>query len=118
MKNHRYNIFAFGSLTDLAFVRKLLKKKVNSEPAKLVNYKKVHIRGRKYPLAIKKADSEIQGKLLVGLTEDDLAKIDEWEKTPENYYRKTKIKVKTKRGLKEAIAFTTSSSSIKGETIE
>lgn len=113
-----HNVFAFGSLTDRNFLRKLLKKDIKTEPAELENYEKVKIKNMKYPFAVKGKNGGIRGKLLIGLTEDDLRRIDEWEKTPENYYKKKKIKVKTKRGVKDAIAYTTTKKSLKGELSE
>jgi len=118
MKNRRYNIFAFGSLKDSKFVKKLLNKGVRCELAELGDYKKIRIPELKYPLAVKKKTGVIKGKLLLGLTKEDLEKIDKWEETPGNYYRKTRIRVRTGKGIKEALAYTTSEKALKEKRIE
>jgi gamma-glutamylcyclotransferase (GGCT)/AIG2-like uncharacterized protein YtfP len=118
MKDERQNVFAYGTLKDSKFVRKLLKKTVKGEFGELKDYKKIRISELKYPLAVKRKDGVIRGKLLAGLTKQDIKKIDEWEKTPQNYYRKTLVKVRTRQGIKEAIAYTASEETLKEKQVE
>jgi len=106
-KNENIQVFAYGSLRHPQFVRDLFGKTVEMIPAKLENYRRVHLHGKKYPLAIKESNAVIKGELLQNLTMDDLKKIERWEKTPERLYKRIEVDVKTKKGGMKAFAYVT-----------
>ena len=106
-----YNVFAFGTLMDNEFLKKLLGRSIDSESAILNGYEKIQV--IEYPFAVKKASAKIKGKLLLNLTNKDMKKIDNWERTPQNYYIKTKVIVQTESGFKEVLAYITDRKHIK-----
>ena len=98
-------VFAYGTLRDKNFLKTLLKREIKTIPAILEGFKRHKLKHRHYPLAIKAKDSSIRGRLLLDLIPEDLKKIDEWEKTPENLYRRVKASIKTHQGIKRAYVY-------------
>ena len=93
------NLFVYGSLKSTLLLKELLDRVPESIPAILQGYKKIPKAYEcRYPVAIKHTKSILTGKLLLNLTKEDFKKIDKYEATPENFYKKSKVPVKTKKG--------------------
>ncbi len=73
------NLFAYGTLTDSDFVGKLCGRPVEMAEARLEGYAKTKLEGGSYHIATKRDGSEIEGKLLLDLTSDELRMLDFWE---------------------------------------
>lgn len=100
------NVFVYGSLTYPLFLKKLLDRVPEIIPGEVMGYKKIEKAYKgKYPVAIEKKNYIIKGQLIFDLTRTELGILDEWEKTPDNYYKRIKTSVKISSGIKPAYIY-------------
>lgn len=70
--------------------------------AVLEGYRRVAVPARSYPTGIAALGSKIHGKLVSGLTEEDLRRLDAYEAS---FYVRTTVSVQTDRGMAKAFAY-------------
>ena len=76
------NLFTYGSLMFPEVLAIVLGRNFNNEDmidAILQGYRRVAIPDRTYPTGIESPDSHINGKLIAGITEADLQRLDAYE---------------------------------------
>lgn len=77
-------LFVYGALLDSSERRRLLGRSVNGEPARLEGY----ARGRsRYFFVTPRENSVVEGEILSGLSDVDIAILDEYEEVPRLYIR-------------------------------
>jgi len=83
-------LFVYGTLQFPAVFRVVSGRSVPGEPAKLPGYARYQVRGERYPGIVPGADSTVDGILLRGITDDDLARLDRFEG---DFYRRERVEV-------------------------
>jgi gamma-glutamylcyclotransferase (GGCT)/AIG2-like uncharacterized protein YtfP len=87
-------LFAYGTLTDEAFVAGLLERPVgSSEAARLLDFELLELEGFGYPTVFAAEGEEVTGKLYRGLTEEDFRRLDAYEGVGEGLYRRAPARV-------------------------
>ncbi|HSL84750.1 MAG TPA: gamma-glutamylcyclotransferase family protein [Thermoanaerobaculia bacterium] len=84
----RLPLFAYGTLTDEAFVAGLLERPVRPETARLLDFELLELEGFGYPTVFSAEGEEVQGVLYRGLTDEDLRRLDAYEGVGEGLYRR------------------------------
>lgn len=100
-----FSLFAYGSLMYPEIIRIALKRIIDDleiRDAVLDGYRRVAIADKFYPTGIASPGSTIHGKLISGLSDDDLERLDRYEAS--FYVRKT-VTVRTERGVEEVFAY-------------
>ena len=78
------SLFIYGALLDPGERERLLGRRIEAMPARLVGYE----RGRKRYFYVSKRDgAQVTGAILTALSDDDLAILDEYEEVPSLYTR-------------------------------
>jgi gamma-glutamylcyclotransferase (GGCT)/AIG2-like uncharacterized protein YtfP len=79
-----HSLFVYGALLNPDERERLLGRRVTAFPARLPGYE----RGRKhYFFVMQREGAEVAGAILAGLSDDELAILDEYEEVPELYAR-------------------------------
>jgi putative endonuclease len=108
------SLFAYGTLKYLAKQKELLGRTVSAVDAILRGYARVLKPAEffgyadekdKYYVAVKRRGSIVRGRLLMGLSDEDLAKTDEWEDTPNKVYARKIVAVDTPYYKKKVFAY-------------
>lgn len=89
----RLPLFAYGTLTDEAFVTGLLERPVRPEAARLLDFELLELEGFGYPTVFSADGAEVRGVLYRGLTEEDLRRLDAYEGVGEGLYRRLTARV-------------------------
>lgn len=92
------NVFVYGSLLSDDVIRALLSRVPPSSPAILPHHQRFSIKGRVYPAIIPVQDSQVSGRVLLGITPPELHILDEFEDV--EYERKT-VEVLLRDGLEK-----------------
>ncbi|KAF8087534.1 hypothetical protein N665_0581s0022 [Sinapis alba] len=71
-----HNVFVYGSFQEPEVVKVMLDRTPEIISVTLPGFKRLRLEGRLYPCAIASADGEIHGKLLMGLTDEELENVD------------------------------------------
>lgn len=87
-------LFVYGSLSDAAFLTRLLKRAVIGTPAKLAGYER---RRARYHYIVPRAGAVTEGLLLSGLSDADFKALDGYEEVGRLYTREA-AEVKTAAG--------------------
>ncbi len=97
-----YCLFAYGTLMFPEVQRAVIGREPPMKEAILRGYKRLRVKGQNYPGIIESANSVVRGRLLQGLTEEELLRIDEYE--GEEYERTTAI-IQTAKGPVDAFVY-------------
>ena len=92
MKNY---LFVYGSLMNDEVTQALLQCPLMREPAMLKGYQRVGVRGASYPGIFAKANEQVAGQVISGLTADQWHRLDEFEG---EYYSRTLVTVELTSG--------------------
>jgi len=101
----RLPLFAYGTLTDEAFVAGLLERPVRPEAARLPDFELLELEGFGYPTVFAAEGEEVQGVLYRGLTEEDLRRLDAYEGVGEGLYLRLTARVVAGEGEPEEAFF-------------
>ncbi|MGM0412864.1 MAG: gamma-glutamylcyclotransferase family protein [Pseudomonadota bacterium] len=88
-------VFVYGTLLFDAVLARLLGRVPPGESATLTGYARHPVRGAPYPALVAESGGRVEGRLLSGLGEADVARLDAYE-GPE--YRRVRVTVTTSRG--------------------
>ncbi|XP_010526283.1 PREDICTED: protein AIG2 A [Tarenaya hassleriana] len=83
----KHNLFVYGGLQEPDVVRLLLNRAPDSVSALLPGFHRFRLKGRVYPAVLPSENGKIPGKVLKGLTDDELKMLDLFEDV--EYDRKT-----------------------------
>ncbi len=86
-------LFAYGTLTDAAFVAGLLEHPVRGETARLLDFELLELEGFGYPTVFSAEGEAVPGVLYRGLTQEDLRRLDAYEGVAEGLYRRATARV-------------------------
>lgn len=86
-------LFTYGTLTDEAFVGRLLERPVRPVAARLLDFELLELEGFGYATVFSADGAEVQGVLYRGLTEEDLRRLDAYEGVGEGLYRRLTARV-------------------------
>ncbi|MFW6191360.1 MAG: gamma-glutamylcyclotransferase family protein [Thiohalospira sp.] len=89
------DVFVYGTLLFDPVLTRLLGRVPPSEPATLAGYARHPVVGAPYPAIVRQPGARVAGRLLLGLGEPDLARLDDYE-GPD--YRRTAVSVVTAAG--------------------
>lgn len=101
-------LFAYGSLKDPKILRRLIDRIPAMRNALLRGYslrRPPVKRWRKYWMATPKRGAIIRGRLLSGLTKREIARIHEWEETPENIWARKYVAVLAEGRPRRVLAY-------------
>ncbi|GJM97516.1 hypothetical protein PR202_ga14448 [Eleusine coracana subsp. coracana] len=85
-----HTVFVYGSLMEEAVVRAILKRVPPAAPAILPNYHRFSIKERIYPAILPVENKKVAGKVLTGVTDDELQILDAFEDVE---YTRTRVEV-------------------------
>ncbi|KAL1205406.1 AIG2-like protein B [Cardamine amara subsp. amara] len=71
-----HNIFVYGSFQEPEILNVMLNRIPEIAPATLPGFKRFRLKGRLYPCVVPSETGEVHGKIIMGLTADELEKID------------------------------------------
>jgi gamma-glutamylcyclotransferase (GGCT)/AIG2-like uncharacterized protein YtfP len=91
----KYNLFVYGTLMWEETQRALLGRSPQTVDALLYDYRRLKIRRESYPGIKKSPGYSVNGKLLLGLTEEELRVLDQYEGEE---YERIEVRVKTPEG--------------------
>ncbi|KAJ1698211.1 hypothetical protein LUZ63_006723 [Rhynchospora breviuscula] len=74
-----HNVFVYGSLMADEVVHVLLTRVPPSSPALLPNFHRFSVKGRVYPAVLPVENKTVSGKVIKGLTDDELVILDNFE---------------------------------------
>ncbi|CAL9041628.1 AIG2-like protein D isoform X1 [Musa acuminata AAA Group] len=82
-----HNVFVYGTLMADEVVRTILKRVPPASPAVLNDYHRFSIKGRVYPAILPAESKKVKGRVLLGITDQELDKLDSFEDV--EYERRT-----------------------------
>ncbi|XP_018477669.2 AIG2-like protein B isoform X1 [Raphanus sativus] len=71
-----HNVFVYGSFQEPEVVKVMLNRTPEIISVTLPGFKRFRLKGRLYPCVIPSEDGEVHGKLLMGLTDEELENLD------------------------------------------
>ncbi|CAF2272991.1 hypothetical protein BRARA_D00987 [Brassica rapa] len=71
-----HNVFVYGSFQEPEVVKVMLDRTPEIISVTLPGFKRFRLKGRLYPCVIPSEDGEVHGKLLMGLTDEELENVD------------------------------------------
>nr|VDD11548.1 unnamed protein product [Brassica oleracea] len=71
-----HNVFVYGSFQEPEVVKVMLDRSPEIISVTLPGFKRFRLKGRLYPCVIPSEDGEVHGKLLMGLTDEELENVD------------------------------------------
>jgi gamma-glutamylcyclotransferase (GGCT)/AIG2-like uncharacterized protein YtfP len=86
-------LFAYGTLTDAVFTGHLLERRLDAEPASLVDFERLSLVGFDYPVVVEAPGKTVEGFLYRHLSADDYARLDAYEGVGEGLYRRIVARV-------------------------
>ncbi len=89
-RGENIDLFVYGTLMSDNHVRLILNRTVASEPVTLFHYMKVVPPGAFY-FIVRQQGSQVRGRLLKGLTPEELERLDSFEDEGKLYFRKTVV---------------------------
>lgn len=89
-KGEEVDLFVYGTLVNDNYVQLLINRKVESVPARLNHYMRLSPKGG-YPFIIKHHEASTFGRVLKGITKDELKRIDKFEDEGVLYNRRTVV---------------------------
>ncbi|KAL6603534.1 hypothetical protein ACP70R_043895 [Stipagrostis hirtigluma subsp. patula] len=78
-KGGAHDVFVYGSLMQEEVVRAILKRVPPSAPALLPNYHRFNIKNRIYPAILPTESKKVAGKVIMGVTDEELNVLDAFE---------------------------------------
>ncbi|CAL9170075.1 AIG2-like protein D [Musa acuminata AAA Group] len=82
-----HNVFVYGTLMADEVVRTILKRVPPASPAVLNDYHRFSIKGRVYPAILPVESKKVKGRVLLGISDQELDKLDSFEDV--EYERRT-----------------------------
>ncbi|XP_078175893.1 AIG2-like (avirulence induced gene) family protein isoform X2 [Carex rostrata] len=74
-----HNVFVYGSLLADEVVHVLLTRAPSSSPALLPNFHRFSVKGRVYPAILPVENKSVSGKVITGITDEELVILDNFE---------------------------------------
>lgn len=111
-RGDKTDLFAYGTLMDDNHVRLLLKRLVPSVPAKLYNYMRV-APSWSFPFIVKQHGAVTEGRILRGLSLEDMKVLDEFEVEGHLFKRQAAV-VRTARGRQRCMTYVGNISALEG----
>lgn len=81
-------LFAYGTLADPAFAARLLERAPDHEPARLLDFERLHLEGFDYPTVFEAAGETVDGLAYRDLAAEEIERIDAYEGVAEGLYRR------------------------------
>ncbi|CAD6338436.1 unnamed protein product [Miscanthus lutarioriparius] len=85
-----HNVFVYGSLMADEVVRTILKRVPPAAPALLPNYHRFNIKGRIYPAILPVESKRVAGRVITGVTDEELQLLDAFEDVE---YTRTRVEI-------------------------
>lgn len=99
----RLPLFAYGTLADTAFTTRLLERKPDHEPARLLDFERLRLDGLDYPTVFEVAGETVEGLAYRRLVPEDIERIDAYEGVAEGLYKRIVGRiVADQEGVKQA----------------
>lgn len=99
------NLFAYGSLCREEVVRRLLGRVPKKVGAKLRGYARRELLAFPYPFVVEERGSKVEGVLYLGVSENELEKLDWYEDVEEGLYARKAVLVESEEELVSAYVY-------------
>jgi gamma-glutamylcyclotransferase (GGCT)/AIG2-like uncharacterized protein YtfP len=96
-------LFAYGTLAHGELASNLLGRSVRGVPARLPDFEVLELESFRYPLAFYAPGETVEGRLYRDLTDDDYARLDEYEGVSQDLYQRTEVEVDAGEAVPEAV---------------
>lgn len=93
MSDRALPLFAYGTLLDEELASNLLERPMRAEPARLPDFEVLELESFRYPLAFHAPGETVEGRLYRDMTDDDYARLDEYEGVGQDLYQRAEVEV-------------------------
>lgn len=102
VKSMSQNVFVYGSLMFPEIYRKVTGSVPELTDAKLPGFRRYAVEGRGYPAIAPESEGNVEGKLLINVSDDELQALDSYEGISSGLYSRCRVQVEGPNGQVEA----------------